>query len=376
MTDEKEIISAMMLARTCFYRTDVLHTLYEKLGSVSAIMEHHDDIADILPDATPKLSSLLRDTDSQRKRVEEELEYDSQHKIRPLVIGCKDYPKRLASCPDAPLVLFYLGNADLNSKHIINVVGTRKCTRYGQDIVRVLMRDLASLCPDTLVVSGLAYGVDICAHRESLTNRLDTVGVLAHGLDELYPPAHRETAREMVYHGGLLTEYFTHTKADKLNFVRRNRIVAGITDATILIESAERGGGLITCSIAGDYGRSVLAFPGPIGAKYSEGCNNLIRDNGAQLVTSAADIVKALGWDNDAIVSQAADKGIERQLFPNLNEEQQKVVESLKKQNDQQINMLAVSTSLPVGKLMSLLFELEMMGVVKLYAGGSYHLLN
>lgn len=376
MNNEKETLAAMALARAGFFHAAVLHTLWERLGSVAAIIDHRDDLHDIVPEASPRLVAMVRDAEAQRQRVEEELEFDRRKGIRQLVIGSPDYPQRLSHCADAPLVLFYRGNADLNCRHVISVVGTRRCTRYGQDLVRDLMNGLSAMCPDVLVVSGLAYGVDICAHRNALSCGLQTVGVLAHGLDELYPPAHRDTANQMVGQGGLLTEYFTRTKADKLNFVRRNRIVAGCSDATVLVESAAKGGGLITCGIANDYGRSVAAFPGPVKAPYSEGCNNLIRDNGARLISSADDLLKEMGWENSAVQAQAEQRGIERQLFPNLSDDQRRIVDLLSDTNDLQVNIMAVKTGMPVGKLMSLLFELEMKGVVKPYAGGSYHLIS
>ena len=224
-------------------------------------------------------------------------------------------------------------------------------------------------------MSGLAYGVDIWAHRECLANETPTVGVLAHGLDDLYPRAHRETANRMVAEGGaLLTEFMTHTTADKINFVRRNRIVAGMSDAVVLVESADKGGGLITCGIARDYARDVFAFPGAVGAPYSEGCNHLIRDNGAGLITCADELVEAMGWQTDQKLTEAKRKGIERQLFPDLSPEEQRVVDELRKCNDLQINDLCVRLSVGVGPLTALLFSLEMKGVVRAYAGGSYHL--
>lgn len=226
-----------------------------------------------------------------------------------------------------------------------------------------------------LIVSGLAYGVDIQAHRQALHNGFPTVGVLAHGLDELYPPRHRETAVKMLSQGGLLTEHMTGTNADKVNFVRRNRIVAGMSDACVLVESAEHGGGLITARLSREYHRDVFAFPGRIGDIYSEGCNNLIRDNGAQLITSADDLIGAMGWENDRQLHTAQQAGIERQLFPELTAHEQLVVQSLQQQNDQQINLLSVSTHLPVQRLTALLFELEMKGVVRTLAGGVYHLI-
>lgn len=208
-----------------------------------------------------------------------------------------------------------------------------------------------------------------------MANGLPTVGVLAHGLDDLYPPRHRQTAIEMVSHGGLVTEFLTQTNADKVNFVRRNRIVAGMSDACVLVESATRGGGLITTGISQSYGRDVFAFPGAVGAPYSAGCNNLIRDNGAALITSAEDFVKAMGWQTDAAIQKAHRKGIERQLFPSLSPEEQAVVDVLQRNNDLQINMLSVQSGLTISRLTALLFQLEMKGVIKPLAGGMYHLL-
>lgn len=235
--------------------------------------------------------------------------------------------------------------------------------------------ELQRLCPDVLIVSGLAYGVDINAHRMALDHHFETVGVLAHGLDYLYPHAHKETALQMLSQGGLLSEYCTNTKADKMNFVRRNRIVAGMCDACILVESALKGGGLITAGIAKDYSREVFAFPGAVGAPYSEGCNALIAQNGAGLITSANDLVENMNWDNISLLNKAKEKGIERELFPTLNDNEQQVVEALKKHNNLQINMLLAQTNLSVGELSAVLFELEMKGIVRAMAGGSYHLL-
>ena len=254
-------------------------------------------------------------------------------------------------------------------------MGTRHCTAYGQDLVNRFTVDLRQLCPRVLIVSGMAYGVDICAHRSALQCGYDTVAVLAHGLDYLYPPRHKPTADAMLQQGGLLTEFFTQTNADKVNFVRRNRIVAGMSDACVLVESAAHGGGLITARLARDYNRDVFAFPGRVGDAYSEGCNNLIRDNGAMLLTSAADLVNAMGWTDDATLMKAQRQGIERQLFPMLSAEEKRVVDALSAQNDLPMNMLTVRTNLPVARLAAMLFELEMKGVVKTMAGGCYHLM-
>lgn len=374
--DIQETLYTIALTRLNYFSLAGLTELYRRLGSATAVMEHRRDIRDVLPDASDRLVEALQHMDEPLRRAEAELEYDAEQGILPLAMNDERYPSRLRDCPDAPLMLFYKGTAALNQRRVVCIVGTRHITTYGQDMVRRFIGDLRTLCPQVLVVSGLAYGVDICAHRHALQNDYETVAVLAHGLDTLYPPRHRQTADEMLHRGGLLTEFLTHTNADKMNFVRRNRIVAGISDACILVESAARGGGLITCGIARDYHRDVFAFPGAVGAPYSEGCNHLIRDHGASLLTSASDFVQAMGWESDAQLAQTQKAGIERQLFPSLTDEERQVTAVLDRMGDVQISTLAVQTSLPVPRLTALLFSLEMKGVVRALAGGTYHLLK
>jgi DNA processing protein len=339
------------------------------------LFEHRNDIGDILKDCTPHLVEALKNWDEPMKRAEYELKYMEEHSIRALTLNDDDYPKRLLECPDAPIILYYSGNCDLNMSKVISIVGTRQITQYGQDIIRHYIADLRRHCPNMLIVSGLAYGVDINAHRQALENGYPTVGVLAHGLDQIYPYRHKETAEKMLRHGGLLTEFMTQTNADKANFVRRNRIVAGMADAVILVESAAKGGGLITAEIAQSYDRSVFAFPGNVNAEFSIGCNNLIRDNGAGLISNANDFVKAMEWQDEAILKQAIADGIERSLFPDLTPEEEKIVNFLQKNNDLQLNILSVKTGIPIGQLTAFLFQLEMKGIVKPLAGGMYHLL-
>jgi len=375
MMSEKEILSILALMRINYFNLTGLRQLYEQLGSAEAIVENRNHIRDVIPDASQRLIDGLQHMDEAMKRAEVEYEYDLRNGITILPMGDSRYPQRLKECDDAPLVLFYRGNADLNQQRIISVVGTRHSTAYGDDLIRHFCADLRQQCPRVLIVSGMAYGVDICAHRNALQQGYETVAVLAHGLDYLYPPRHKSTAEQMVSQGGLLSEFFTQTNADKMNFVRRNRIVAGMADATILVESAARGGGLITMRLARDYNRDTFAFPGPVGAPYSEGCNQLIRDNGAALITSAQDFVNAMGWQTDNQLLEAQHKGIERQLFPHLSEAEQCIVNILQQQNDQPVNILSVKTNLPINRLTALLFEMELKGLVKMYAGGTYHLL-
>ena len=342
-----EIFFTMALTRISNFNYATALELYRAVGSAQLIFEHRHEIGDILQDCSPRLMEALKDWDEPMKRAEAELQYMQTHGIRALTLTDEDYPQRLSECPDAPIILYYKGNADLNQSRIISIVGTRHCTTYGQDIIRRFIEDLHRFCPQVLVVSGLAYGVDINAHREALANGYPTVGVLAHGLDQIYPYRHRDTAAEMLRQGGLLTEFMTQTNADKPNFVRRNRIVAGMADATIVIESAAKGGGLITAEIAQSYNRSVFAFPGHVFAEFS----------------------------NEVRLQQALSDGIERNLFPDLSPEEQQVVCLLQKTNDLQLNVISVKTGIPIGQLTALLFQLEMKGVIKPLAGGMYHLL-
>ena len=374
--NEQQLLYNIALTRIGhFSLASALH-LYRTLGSGEEIFLHRNEAQDILPDCSPRLIDNLKDWSEPLKRAEVELEFCRNNNIRVLCLGDDNYPKRLEDCADAPLVMYYKGNANLNQSRVINIIGTRHCTTYGADFIRRFIHDLKALCPEVMVVSGLAYGVDINAHQQALAVGYETVGVVAHGLDYLYPAAHKDVAREMVNHGGLLTEFMTCTNADKGNFVRRNRIVAGMSDACILIESAAHGGGMITAGIAFDYGREVFALPGRVGDHFSEGCNNAIRENKAILLTSVEDFVKTMGWEDDALRIEAQKKGIERQLFPDLSPEQQRIVDVLTKSNDLQLNQLSVKTGIPIGDITSILFQMEMMGVVKPMAGGNYHLLN
>ena len=371
----EEVFYTMALTRISNFNFAQALELYKTVGSAQLLFEHRNEIGDILKDCSPRLVEALKDWDEPMKRAEYELKYMEEHSIRALTLSDEDYPQRLQECPDAPIILYYTGNCDLNQAKIVSIVGTRQITQYGQDLIRHFIADLRRHCPQVLIVSGLAYGVDINAHHQALENGYETVGVLAHGLDQIYPYRHKDTANEMVRHGGLLTEFMTQTNADKPNFVRRNRIVAGMADAVVLVESAAKGGGLITAEIAQSYDRNVFAFPGNVNAPFSQGCNNLIRDNGAALISNADDFVHAMGWQDEAIRRQANADGIERDLFPDLSPEEQKIVSLLQQTNDLQLNILSVKSSIPIGQLTALLFQMEMKGVVKPLAGGMYHLL-
>ncbi len=374
--DREEIRCAIALTRVP--RLNAVHRLQlvEALGSATRVMQERDNLSRLLPDLAPRLADELKLLHTYLARADEELAFAERKHIRCLCWSDPDYPARLRECPDAPLVLYYRGTADLNRPRIISIVGTRHCTEYGRDVCRRFMERLRELCPDVLIVSGLAYGVDIEAHRNALQQGMDTVGVLAHGLDQIYPRLHRQTATEMLVQGGLLTEFMSGSNADKVNFVRRNRIVAGMADAVVVVESAEKGGSLITAELAADYNRDVFAVPGRITDPYSRGCNNLLRDNRAAALQSADDLVQALRWEPVDAHSHRQEEGIQRELFPTLAPEEQLITAALHASDGKPINQLCVETNLPVHRLTALLFELEMKGVVRLAAGGMYRLLG
>lgn len=347
------------------------HKLVEEWGSPAGLFLNRKELARPSAHLPRKFVEALGEA-RLLARAEEELAFAEKNRIRCLTFDDEDYPARLRECVDAPLALFYRGNVSLNKSRVINMVGTRRATAYGQGICRRFLADLACLCPDVLVVSGLAYGIDIHAHRAALQNRFDTVGVLAHGLDRLYPAQHRRTAIEMLEQGGLLTEFGSGTNPDRQNFVRRNRIVAGMSDATIVVESASKGGALITAELAEGYHRDCFAFPGRVDDEFSAGCNDLIKTNRAMLITSAEDLVSAMRWDDGCPKAKAA---VQRELFPELDEDGQRIVGLLKEAPDgMQINVLAVAAGIPVHRISALLFELEMKGVVRALAGGVYRL--
>ena len=346
--------------------------LIDGMNNAVDVFRLRKEIPERIPEVSQRVVDAL-DCPQAVIRAEQEYEFIRKNRISCLSFYDEAYPSRLRECEDAPIVLFLIGNTDLNSLLIINMVGTRNATDYGTRICASFLRDLKTLCPDVLVVSGLAYGIDIHAHREALVNDLPTVGVLAHGLDRIYPYVHRKTAIDMLEKGGLLTEFLSGTNPDKHNFVSRNRIVAGMCDATVVIESAEKGGSLVTADIAFSYGRDVYSFPGRVGDSHSKGCNNLIRQNKAGLITSADDLLSALCWD-----IQAGATPVQTELFfaeaETFTSEQNPVLAIMRTRNEIHINELASVLEIPVHQLSMLLFELEINGKVKALPGNLYKL--
>lgn len=348
--------------------------LLEKMGSATELYEQRRNLKEVIPHASNASLQALAEMHIHLKRAEEELSFAEEGQIQCIGLSDDAYPARLRECDDAPILLYYRGTASLNSQHILSMVGTRRITQYGRDVCREFVKDLKKLCPDTLVVSGLAYGVDVNCHRAALEQGMNTVGVLAHGLDQIYPRMHRDTAVRMLQQGGLLTEFPSRTNADKKNFVQRNRIVAGVADAVIVVESAKKGGSLITAEIASGYGRDVFAVPGRINDPYSVGCNNLIKNCQAGLITSAEDFVQAMGWETEELRQKQSGQGVQQELFCDFTEEELRIIQALKGSDGKQINIIAIDTAIPIGQLTSLLFNLEMKGTVRLLSGGCYRL--
>lgn len=365
-----EKVAMLALSRVQVPQLALIHQLIETVGSAKELIENAGNIRDIIPNAGPKLGMLLSNP-TFIELAEREMEFIEKNNIKLICKSDDAYPYRLAECHDAPLVLHHMGNADLNAKHIVSIVGTRHASEYGKSLCENFVADLAQFVPDTLIISGLAYGIDICAHRAALKAGLPTVGVLAHGLDRIYPTAHRSTAKNMLENGGLLTEFMSGTEPFPSNFIQRNRIVAGMADATIVVESASKGGSLITASLAQGYDRECFAFPGRVNDQYSQGCNELVSRNRAALITSAYDFVEALNWEVATVKKSTED--LQTELFPEMSAEESSVMTALRENSDGlQVNQMVVMLNIPINKLLPLLFEMEMKGFVKAVAGGRY----
>lgn len=293
------------------------------------------------------------------EKAAQELKFIENEKIKVLYYKDENYPDKLKHCIDGPVLLFAAGNFNFENRRLISIVGTRQITSYGTEFCKKLIEDLAIFNP--IIISGFAYGVDIVAHQAAMDTNLQTIGVLAHGLNQIYPKTHKKYVAKMEQNGGFLTEFWSNSNPDKENFVRRNRIVAGMSEATIVIESAEKGGSLITANLANDYNRDVFAVPGRITDKYSQGCNDLIKTQRANLLTSAADLVYCLNWELEA----KSIKPVQKQLFVSLDNEEQKIYEYLQKNGKQLLDVIALECDFPIFRISTLLLNMELKGVIR-----------
>lgn len=301
-------------------------------------------------------------------RTEKEISFIEKNNITPLYYLDKNYPERLKNCIDSPVMLYYKGNTDLNPAKVIAVVGTRNATEYGKEITHKLLGDLKE--ERLLVVSGLAYGIDSVAHKASLENQIPTVAVLAHGLDRIYPLMNKNLSERILQNGGLLSDFPSKTNPDRENFPKRNRIIAGMSDAVIVVEAGARGGALITANIANSYNRDVFAVPGRLKDTFSEGCNTLIKTNRANLIQSAADVKYIMGWDRNA----PQQKPLQRELFIELPKDEQTLVDILKDKGDTGIDDLCTLSQLNPTKVSSALLNLEFEDIIKSLPGKIYRL--
>jgi DNA processing protein len=292
-------------------------------------------------------------------KAEAEIQFIAQENISITYFQEENYPDRLKHCYDSPVLLFHAGNINLQNRRMISIVGTRQITSYGMEFTKKLIEDLAPLNP--IIISGFAYGVDIYAHQMAMEFGLQTLGVLAHGLNQIYPKTHKKYMAKMEQNGGFLTEFWSTSKPDKENFIKRNRIVAGISEATIVIESAEKGGSLVTANLANEYNRDVFAVPGRVSDKYSQGCNNLIKTQRANLLTSAADLVYMLNWE----LQRESQKAVQKQLFISLTNEEQKIYDYLQKTGKEMMDIIALECDFPIYRISSILLNMELKGVIR-----------
>lgn len=338
-------------------------------GSAGAVFEANKTSLLKIPGIGEVAANSLINGKGVLHEAEQEIRFIEDNDIAPLFFTDSDYPQRLKFCHDSPILLYYKGNANLNTQKVVAVVGTRLPSDYGKEQTEKLISELKG--SGILVVSGLAYGIDILAHKKALENDLDTVGVVAHGLDRIYPSAHENIAMKMQKMGGLLTDFRSGTNPDAVNFPKRNRIVAGMCDALVVMESKRDGGSLITATIANSYNKDVFAFPGRTIDSQSEGCNAFIKMNRASLMESAADLFYIMGWDTE---TKPKNKDPQIPLLLKLNEEEQKIVNAFVNKKQVHMDEISYVSSFPVSKVSSLLLQLEFSNVIKSHPGKMYSL--
>lgn len=321
-------------------------------------------------------SNKIIDGDYRRqllKAAEEEIKFVNDNGISVTYFTEPDFPARLLNAPDAPILLYSRGRCNLNRSKVVSIVGTRHATPYGTRFCEMLVADLAKhFKKDLIVISGLAYGIDIAAHRAALREGVTTAAVLAHGLNTIYPAMHRSTANEIISSGGaLLTDYTSHDYISRANFLARNRIVAALADCTIVVESAEKGGAMVTASIASSYNRDIFALPGRYTDPYSAGCNHLISRNIASMLNSSEDLLKAMQWEH---YENDKPSGRQRELFPELSAEEQQILNYLKQQGENMVHINAIYSALkiPMSQLLGMLIDLEFKGIVTPAPGNKY----
>jgi len=365
-----------ILYRIALIQIPGIGSLYAKLlteyfkGAKTLFKASANELLEI-PGVGKVLCSILCNEEIKKKaliRAEDEIDFVYRHGISIISYDDQNYPSKLKECDDGPFVLYYKGAPVLNNSKVLAIVGSRKATAYGEDLTLKIIEDFKDR--NILVVSGLAYGIDSCAHKFSLRNNIPTVGVLGHGLDKIYPSKNRDMAKKMLDQGGVLSEFMSFTKPERENFPKRNRIIAGIADATILIEAAVKGGSLITANIANSYGREVFAVPGRIIDKYSSGCNRLIKSNMATLIESGEDILREMNW----IQEVKSDYKKQKNLFNHLTDEEIKILKIIQYKGLSSKEHIAAGLNKPIQKVSELLFNLELNDIIKVLPGNTYQI--
>lgn len=332
--------------------------LLERCGSAEQVFKERKEALQKIDGIGTITISRLWDT-VHLEEAEKEAEFIEKQHLDYSFFKEETYPKYLKHCIDAPILLFKRGNMDFERRKVISIVGTRQMTGYGSAFITEFIEAIAPLNP--IIVSGFAYGVDIAAQRAAVENNLQTIGCLAHGLNQIYPKVHQKYVAQVESNGGFVTEFWSTSNPDRENFLKRNRIIAGMGEATIVIESAEKGGSLVTADMANGYNREVFAVPGRSTDKYSMGCNNLIKQQKAHVLTSAADLIYILGWQ----LSEKEEHTIQKQLFVELDETEKSIYQYLQLNGKQLLDTVALECKLPIFKTSSTLLNMEMKGVIR-----------
>jgi DNA processing protein len=344
--------------------------LVSHIGSVEGIFSESYRILIKIPGIGTGLAKSICEK-SYLETAEKEAEYVIKNNIKTFFYLDNDYPFRLRQCDDSPVTFYFTGDCDLNSSKILSMVGTRNATPRGKELCEKIISGLAGGHKDLIIVSGLAYGIDIASHKSALANNLCTVGVLAHGINTIYPSVHGPTAKEIVKNGGLVTDFLSGALPERNNFLKRNRIIAGLSDATLVVESGIKGGALITADIACSYNRDVFAIPGRPGDQWSAGCNSLIKNNKAALIENSEDLEYFLNWQPTAVKSP-----VQRTLFNDLSDQERLIYEELNKNGEMNIDHLCRAVDIPVYKLSALLLQMEFNNIIKCYPGNLYRVVG
>lgn len=367
--NERKLLYTLALQKANKIGDITAKKLIQHCGSAEEIFKEKSNILQSINGIGSFITKSIKDS-SLLIDAEKELNYIAKNNIRHWYFQDEDYPKRLKNCIDGPILLFHSGTINLKQQKTISIVGTRNITNYGRVLCEKIIEELSVLNP--VIISGFAYGTDITAHKSAIKNNLHTIGCLAHGLNQIYPKVHKKYIHQVENNGGLVSEFWSTSNPDRENFIKRNRIIAGLSEATLVIESAEKGGSLITADIANSYNREVFATPGRPEDKLSIGTNNLIKLQRAQLITSAADIIYMLNWNTKS----SSIKPIQPQLFIELNEIEEKIIGFLKGKNKVDLDTISISCQLPIYSISSTLLNLELKGIIRPHPGKQFEFIG